>query len=265
MMRYVILCFAFLTLNSFQEPLQVFRLISSIDIEAKDIETDRLGNLYVVSKTNQLYKYSSDGKLLSTLNYKYVGNISYVDATNPLEIYIFYRELNKIIYLDNNLAYRGESDLSRMGIGQASAIARAFDNGIWVFDIADMQLKKLNKKGETEQLSGNVRQFVNTKLQPAFIHDNTERVFLSDSSTGILVFDVFASYIKTIPIKSASHIKPIENNIYFYNSSTLNIYNQVNFKTSSFSVPDSSTVKDISIEKSRLYIMRSDRIDVYAY
>jgi len=248
-----------------QEPTSPFRLISTIQTEAKDIETDQLGNLYVVTKTNQLYKYNSDGKVLSTLNYKYVGNISYVDATNPLELYIFYRELNKLIYLDNNLAYRGETDLSRVGIGQASSIARAFDNGIWAFDIADMQLKKLNKKGETEQLSGNVRQFVSSRLQPGYIHDNTQRVLVSDTTVGILVFDVFATYIKTIPIKSDSHIKPIENDLYYFSSGRMHIYNQTSFKTRSFEVPDAEHVIDVSIEKSRLYIMRADRIEVYAF
>jgi hypothetical protein len=131
--------------HSDQQPVPydtAFTFIKAIPIEAKDIQTDRLGNIYAISKTNQLYKYSPDGKLLSTLNYKYLGNISFVDATNPLEIYVFYKELNLVVFLDNNLAYRGEIRLTDFNIGQAAAIARSFDNGIWIFDLADMQLKK---------------------------------------------------------------------------------------------------------------------------
>ena len=81
-----------------------FLLIKNISIDAKDIQTDRLGNLYIISKTNQLYKYDSRGNLLGTLNYKYLGNINFIDASNPFELYVFYKELNEVLFLDNNLS-----------------------------------------------------------------------------------------------------------------------------------------------------------------
>jgi len=90
-------------------------------------------------------------------------------------------------------------------------------------------------------------------------------VLVSDTTTGILVFDVFATYIKTIPIKSDSHIKPIENNLYYFAEGMMHIYDQTSFKTRSFQVPDAEQVIDVSIEKSRLYIMRADRIEVFEF
>lgn len=242
-----------------------FQLQNTIAIEAKSMETDRLGNLYVVTNNNKLYKYSSDGKLLSTLNYNYVGNISTVDASNPMEIYLFYRELNRIIYLDNNLAYRGETDLSKMGVGQASAIARSFDNGIWVFDIADLQLKRMDKKGENMQNSGNVRQFISRQIQPHLIIDNNDKVFVNDSINGVLVFDVFATYLKTIPIKGAKQLKIIEDDLYYHTPHQLYRYNQKSLKTFTFNLPDTNTINNLSIEKARLYIMRDKLIEIYSY
>jgi hypothetical protein len=72
--------------------------LQALAFEAKEIQTDRMGNLFVISKTNQLYKYNSTGKLLSTLNYNYSGNITSLDVSNPLEIYVFYKELNTIVF-----------------------------------------------------------------------------------------------------------------------------------------------------------------------
>ena len=92
-----------------------------------------------MSPTNQLYKYNYSGKVLATLNYNYNGNISSIDVSNPMEIYVFYKEINRVLLLDNNLAYRGELDLTKLNITQAAAIARSFDNGIWVFDLGDLQ------------------------------------------------------------------------------------------------------------------------------
>jgi hypothetical protein len=253
-----------LLLLAMQTPL-VFVPASVIDLVAKDIETDRLGNLYAVAPTNQLYKYSRDGQKLSTLNYKYVGNISQVDATNPLEIYLFYRELNKIIYLDNNLAYRGETDLNRYDVIQASAIARAFDNGIWVFDLGDLQLKKFDKKGENVHTSGNIRQYLKGNVQPNYIFDNNDRVYLNCPLQGILVFDVFANYIKTIPIKGNSNVKVIDEDLYYHDGKKLFRYNLKSLRTFEFALPDSAQVQDVSIEKQRLYVVYPNRIAIYSY
>lgn len=242
-----------------------FLLHKTISIEAKNMETDRLGNLYVVTNNNKLYKYNSDGKLIGTLNYNYVGNITAVDASNPLEVYVFYQELNRILYLDNNLAYRGETDLGKVGVVQASAIARSFDNGIWAFDIADLQLKRIDKKGENVQNSGNVRQFVIKQIQPHLIIDNNDKVFVNDSINGVLVFDVFATYLKTIPIKGAKQLKVIEDDLYYYAQHQLFRYNQKSMKTFQFNLPDTNSINYLSIEKERLYIMRDKQIEIYTY
>jgi len=242
-----------------------FKLIRNINIEAKDIQTDRLGNLYVVTKTNQLYKYDSRGDLLCTLNYKYVGNISHIDANNPLEIYIFYKELNKILFIDNNLAYRGEVDLNDFGINQATAVARSFDNGIWVFDASDLQLKRLTKAGEILQKSGNVKQFVNSAISPNFIYDNNDRIFLNDSSTGIHLFTVFANFQKTIHITGCDDFKIIGDDLFYNKNKKLIRYNLKMFSESEFTLPDTTFIQNISIEKDRLYLLKPAEVDIYSY
>lgn len=260
----------FFTLSSFQtqnvkHQTTNFQLLKSITIDAKDIQTDRLGNLYVVTKTNQLYKYNANGELLCTLNYKYLGNINHIDATNPLEVYVFYKEQNEILFLDNNLAYRGEILLNDYSISQASAVARAFDNGIWLFDNADLQLKKLSKTGELLQQSGNVKQYVSGNISPTFIYDNNDRVFVNDSSNGILVFNVFGSYMKTIPIKGCVEFKMINDEVFYNRDGKLFQYNTKTFTEKIFQLPDTSRVKDISIENERLFLLKPNSVDIYSY
>lgn len=179
-----------------QTILDSTNLLNEFVVNAKFIQADELGNLYVVSPSNQLYKYNTSGKVLATLNYNYNGNISSIDASNPMEIYVFYKEINRVLFLDNNLAYRGELDLTKQNITQASAIARSYDNGIWVFDLGDLQLKKMNKDGTISQSSGNIRQIIKTDFIPTTLLENTKQVMIANDSTALL-FDVFASYVKT--------------------------------------------------------------------
>lgn len=240
-------------------------LIKSITLDVKDFETDRLGNVYVVSKTNQLYKYNAEGVLLSTLNYKYLGQITHVDATNPLEIYVFYKELNLVVFLDNNLAYRGELNLTNAGIGQAAAIGRSYDNGIWVFDLADLQLKQLTKAGDVLQLSGNVKQYIATNSTVNFLYDNDNRVFVNDSSNGILVFTIFATYIKTIPIKGCKEVKVIGDELFYWDQTTLRKYNLKSFTTTRIPLPPQLIFTDLSIEQNRLFLFSENKIQIYKY
>ena len=256
----------FLLLSIFQVKAQgnSFNLIATINVDAKEIQTDRMGNLYVISKTNQLYKYSSNGKLLSTLNYNDSGNITSLDVSNPLEIYVFYRELNSIVFLDNNLAFRGDINLSNFGIGQASSIARSYDNGIWVFDVADLQVKKLNKDGSTILQSANVRQFTQANsIMPTFMYDNNDRLFVNDSAIGIMVFDVFTNYIKTITLKGIVDFKILGDDLYFCKNKVLYDYNLKGLLQKSIQMPDSISISDFSIEKDRLFIAKDNSVGIF--
>lgn len=249
-------------------PAQVtsgFQFVAGIKTNAKLIHTDNLGNLYIVTQTNQLYKYGRNGTLTGTLNYNYTGNISQIDASNPMQIYLFYRELNKVILLDNNLAFRGEVDLNKAGIIQAGAMARAYDNNIWVFDLADLQLKKVNRKNEIEQSSGNIRQYVTGNPYIPNIFDNNDRVFVTDTTNGILVFDLFGSYLKTIPITGISTPKVLDKYLFFYRNGQLNRYNWIAAQQSAYALPDTSRVINISVEKERLYLQKQDSVFIYSY
>jgi hypothetical protein len=179
-----------------QTTIDSTNLLNEFVVNAKFMQADELGNLYIVSPSNQLYKYNTSGKVLATLNYNYNGNISSIDASNPMEIYVFYKEINRVLFLDNNLAYRGELDLTKQNITQASAIARSYDNGIWIFDLGDLQLKKMSKDGTVTQSSGNIRQIIKTDFIPTTLLENTKQVMIANDSTALL-FDVFASYVKT--------------------------------------------------------------------
>lgn len=243
-----------------------FTLVKSIAVASKQIETDPAGNIYLVSKTNQFYKYNRDGKLLSTLNYAYQGNLETVDPGNPMELYLFYKEMNKLVFLDNNLAFRGEINFADFEVGQAAAAARAYDNSIWVFDQIDLMLKKYDKDGKSYQNSGNVRQYVKDEtILPNFITDNGNRVFLNDPINGVLVFDLMCSYIKTIPIKGCKKIKVRDDDIYYFKDSCVYRYNTKTFQHAAIRIPYETGNKESSIEKERLYILREDSLSIYSY
>ncbi len=220
----VVLCVYFIhPTNAFTQNFDSIQLVKTFELSAKYLKADDLGNIYAVSPTNQLYKYSSQGKLLATLNYNYTGNITSIDASNPMEIYIFYKEINRVVFLDNNLAFRGEMDLSKYNIVQASAIGRSFDNGLWVYDLGDLQLKRLDKEGNLFQSSGNIKQFYQIDFIPNLLIDNNKLVVLANDSV-CLFFDVFASFIKRFKIGFSNTIQVNTTHLLQQSGNKLNIY-----------------------------------------
>jgi hypothetical protein len=244
-----------------QTTLDSTNLVNEFIVNAKFIQADELGNLYIVSPSNQLYKYNTSGKVLATLNYNYNGNISSIDASNPMEIYVFYKEINRVLFLDNNLAYRGELDLTKQNITQASAIARSYDNGIWVFDMGDLQLKKMSKDGNITQSSGNIRQIIKTDFVPITLLENTKQVMLANDSIALL-FDVFASFIKTFKFSKTASFQLNSNYV------LQTIDNQINALELKIGInrPVFEFVNKINwsfLNKDQVYIYQENKISIY--
>lgn len=167
------------------------------------MESDVLGNVYLVSKNNQLYKLDSLGKIIATLNYPYSGRIKSIDVSNPMDIYLFYEELNRIVFLDDNLGFRGELNLSNTSINQAQAIARSYDNACWVYDISDFSLKKISKSGELLLQSANLGVVTNADaILLRKILDDGKAISLITLDSLTFQFNVFANLTHTFHKKA---------------------------------------------------------------
>jgi len=246
-----------------QTVLDSTNLLNEFVVNAKFMQADELGNLYIVSPSKQLYKYNTSGKVLATLNYNYNGNISSIDASNPMEIYVFYKEINRVLFLDNNLAYRGELDLTKQNITQASAIARSYDNGIWVFDLGDLQLKKLSKDGILSQSSGNIKQFTQTNFTPTLLSDNTNQIMLCNDSI-CLLFDVFAAYLKTIKFKNSQHFQLGNNQIFETNQSQINSIDlKMGIRNTIYTIPNFQKPFWTYINKENVILFTKNIISIY--
>ncbi len=267
LLYFILYTLYFILLSTYcnaQTILDSSKLVSEFTVNAKFIQADDIGNIYIVSPTNQLYKYNYSGKVLATLNYNYNGNISSLDVSNPMEIYVFYKEINRVLLLDNNLAYRGELDLTKLNITQAAAIARSFDNGIWVFDLGDLQLKKLTKDGMLNQSSGNIKQFTQTDFIPSVLMDNTNQIMLCNDSV-CLIFDVFAAYFKTIKFKNPQNFQLGNYQIFETNQNQLNSIDlKMGIRNTIYSIPNLQKPNWTYINKENVILFTKNIISIYS-
>ena len=125
------------------------KLIASIKGDVVDFAVDNLDNIYVLTTTDQLKKYTANGDSAAVFNYvKKFGKVSLIDASNPLKVLLFYKDFSTIVVLDRLFAVRNIIDLRKLNIFQVNTIGRSYDNNIWLYDETDNKLKKIDDEGK---------------------------------------------------------------------------------------------------------------------
>lgn len=227
--------------------------------------SDYLQNLYIITPTNDIIKYDKTGKKLATANYKVLGNIGSVDASNPFELYVFYRDQNQVLFLDNLLNMRGSCNLESINVSQVACLGRSFDNQIWLFDLADLKLKKYSKELKLLLESASLNSLpIGNDINPSQLIDNNNQVYLLNNQD-ILEFDIFANYNKIILKDSMSSFQWQNNQFFYFKNHMVHIYTPKNFSldTKTYSIPENTT--NIRIEKERLYILTDEYVILRTY
>ncbi len=211
MKKYSLLLFSILTLNL------VAQSQISIPFAGKSFTTDQFGNYYEFSDV-EIKKYSNKGKLLYSYSNNLLGEISSVDAYNPLKILVYFKEFTKIITLDNTLSPTSSIiDLTTLDIDETSLVCRSYNDGIWYYNPIRFELIRKDIELKTTNKSVQIANLLNKNIQPNFLVEYNNQVYLNDPKNGILVFDNFGTYIKTLPIFGLTNFQVKEKYLLFVN------------------------------------------------
>src|SRR5436190_13086298 len=132
----------FITLTSLTGEWHLLKKIPFTEIAA--FTTDKLGNVYVVSE-NMLLQFDGNAQPVNHYSEKNLGRLAYVDAVNPLKLLAFYPDFAQINLLSSKLVLQSTIQLRGIGIEQPLLVCTStIDNGIWIYDRQDFQLKKID-------------------------------------------------------------------------------------------------------------------------
>src|ERR1019366_2098029 len=106
-----------------------YSLIKSLPVKASFLTTDQFSNCYIISD-NQLLEYDSLGRYLANYSDKTLGNLASIDASNPMKLQLFYRDLGKVITLDNMLAYTVSVNLIDLDIQQPLLVCNSYNDAL---------------------------------------------------------------------------------------------------------------------------------------
>lgn len=256
---FAFICFFFLL---FSPAKADFKLVKELAIEVDFFTTDNQSNIYVV-KGNELTKFDKTGKELYKYSNKNLGNIDFVDATNMLRVLVYYKNFSQVVFLDNTLSLNTEPvSFDVLGYQQVQLACSSHNSGLWIYDQQNFELLRLSQTYEKTQQTGNINLLIHIELQPNYLLEYDNKLYLNNPETGILVFDIYGTYYKTIPVKNAEKIQAIGDWVYFKSDNEVKSYNLKTTEEREFKMP-LSAFKNFRLETNTLVIQTDKGISIY--
>lgn len=224
--------------------------------------TDELGHVYTVHG-DVLEIFDPLGRRTLRNSVKTFGTITSIDAFYSLKPMVFSREQGQLAVLDNTLAVQGGvMSLSRGGYPQAVLACMSVQNNFWFYDEREMALVRVDGQLREVANTGRLDQLLGFTPKPVAMQEHDSRLYLNDPDNGILVFDLFGTYMKTIGITGIRSFEVRGEQMFFIDASGAQVYDMKAFVTAPIdtALADGTTLRDMRVERGRVYMLLDDRI-----
>lgn len=225
--------------------------------------TDHTDNVYFIDDHKIIKLNTTTGE---TFEYGSLadGTITSADVSNPFQILVFYRDFNRIKFLNNKMSpLRPEINLSNLGIDRAILACTSGKGGFWVFSGQENRLVYLDQQLNRSHHSMIISSISDSDIRPVYMTESQGRLYLHVPLEGILVFDRFASYVKTIPYAGPDKFRVMEGRIiYFYQGRLVSLDFDAG-EVRNLYMPSDVHPEYADIQTERLYILSGGKIHSY--
>lgn len=240
-------------------------IIKSIPIEANNLQVDELGNAYVLRKDNALIKYNEKGDSVANYIALNNGQLSFIDVTNPLRLLLYYPRFAKLVLLDRMLAPKGELNLRKLNLLNSNVIASSAEGNLWVYDQFSATLNKLDMELNYIVRGNDLRQQLSELPTPHYMVERERKVFMADSTQGVLIFDQYGTYLNTLALSGIRQMQIVGNQIIYRKENVLYAYDFQSFNETTLMIPhtDSDQIIHAVICRNVLYVLYQNRLDKF--
>lgn len=243
-----------------------YTLLYTIPVQAGVFATDKLQQTYVLTLGNEVIKYTADGQLQFTYPNKTLGDAAGIDATNPFHLLLFFPAHQTVLTLDRTLNLSGQFNLLQFGLLRVGAVGMGSDGRLWVYDEADFQLRKIESDGQVITRSNDLSLILGKPVRPVFLIEQNQQVYLSDPELGILIFDIFGQYQKTLPLKNLRSFQVFDDQLVYFADGELRCFHLRALLDVSIELPEGVQPGDqINMQKDRLFVLNKQGINIYKF
>ncbi len=240
------------------------KLQQEININAKSFTVDPLGYLYVINGT-ELKKIDLKTNKEKNFSTALSGKIHSIDVSDPFRTLVFYKDFNRIEWLDKNLSSIVSSiSLDDLGYYQVAAVCQSVNGGFWLFDQSLHQIVYIDKNLKTVNKSAQLSEMIdqNSDTDQIYMLEKNDYIYLGINSKEILLFDSYGTYIKTFPLNYKEKFQVNNGTIIYYNGESLNFYNTSSYTEEKITLQEQNT-EQLIFENKRIFIQTKEKITIY--
>ena len=240
-----------------------FQFVKSVKVDGDSHFSDPMGNVYII-KNNHLIKFAQDHTRAAEYTNLFLGNINSIDVSDPLRILIYYQDHNQVVWVDNFLSEISSPIwLDDLGVDQAQLICSSNQGGFWIFNGLNNQLQYFDVNLQFVHESITLNSLTGPDIQPAFMLEKSRKVYLNVPGFGILVFDLFGNYSKTIPLEIPGEFQVTDQNLYYYKDGELYSFDLQTNTLGKLQLPEEDGLIKVEMQPDFLYLFRHQGYSVY--
>jgi hypothetical protein len=240
-----------------------YRLIYSGAAPSGIFYTDQLENVYFVDG-HKLIKISvSTGEKIEYGSIS-AGSITSADVSNPFQILIFYRDFNQVVFLSNKLsAIQSPINLSEVDIEQAALVSSSGRGGFWVYNDRGNRLVYFDPQLRNTNQSMVITSITGSGQKPVYMTEVQNHVYLYVPGQGILIFDRFASWIKTIPYSGPDSFQVIGGKVIYFLDGELNSLDTKTHEIINLELPPGFQAENAQKQSKGIYIISGGTLNYF--
>lgn len=225
--------------------------------------TDELGNVYAL-RGDELALFNPRGESWLRNSVKTFGRIAVLDAFYSLKPLLFSAEQGQLAMLDNTLSLQGSViNLPRSGFPQVVLACASVQNHFWFFDQREGELIRVDAQLRPVAATGRIDQLIGLTPEPVQMQELDNWLYVNSPKHGILVFDIFGTYARTIPLTGVERFEVRHRSLYLVREGRFERFDLRALDSSPLPLPalrEGEVLRDARVEQGRMMLLLPDRI-----
>ncbi len=178
----------------------MFTLLWSVPCtQVVEVEHDILGYFYVAT-TTKIVKLNKNCDTIAIYNAPKRKKITHIDTSNPLNVLVFFDEIDKLLWLDKSMNETYSLTAMQLGLFAIQAAGRSRDDGLWVFDNLQQQIDKINYEERHITKKYDLKTHADAPFQFVELKEYNCDLYALDTTKGLYLIDAFGNIKKRLPL-----------------------------------------------------------------
>lgn len=239
--------------------------IDSIKGQYDYFEVDELGNIYGLQQKegrNILLKIKSKNQNEYQYSNETLGDLASVDVSNPFFLLLFFKDFQRLQFLDRTLSVIGNLDLGALDLWDVNAACLSNSGDIWLWDEGDFKLKKIDKNGQLMIESRDLRLIANPNIHLIRLQTYENKLYGLDAETGIYEFDISGQLEYFVPLSKVDDFFVYQHKVFYLQNGGVNFY-ELNNHLSNVVLPSIDRIQQIRANANGIFLLQKNRIVLY--